>query len=324
MGEKKQLESINFRLKFPENDTNGEKAEKKNKFRYVKDIEQIGSDFTALMQMLNQYMNEIGSVAEHTARTNVFNVIPFIRELNDEAKSNHEDLDPLAEVEFEINFTSEENESKSVVIESDIYKREYIEKIVEFQNQHNASLRILNETGIQQVVNAYEKLIGDIIEWQLYNNPDQALDSEHISYKKLLNFNSLEEAKKYVIDEVITEFLKKKSAKQQLKYFKDEFGISVKSLFPKTNLFEELILRRHCIVHAGGIATSEYIQRVNGINGVNTEGIQVGEKIPLQSEYVGGFELLTLFGFSEFLWFYFSKMDFLGPDHSNILFFSPK
>lgn len=285
-GEKKQLESISLRLKFPEKQKGEQKKEKRPKFLFAKDIEQIGSDFTALMQMLNQYMNEIGSVAEHTARTNVFNIIPFIRELSEEEKSTDEDEKPVAEVEFEINFKSGEEEVKNLIIESNIYKHEYIEKVIEFQNQHDASLRILNETGIQQIVNAYEKLIGDIIEWQLYNKPDKALDSEHISYRSLLNFNSLEEAKKYVIDDVITEFLKNKSAKEQLKYFKDEFGISIKSLFPKTNLFEELVLRRHCIVHTGGIATSEYIQRAKGINGVSTEGIEVGQKIPLKSEYV--------------------------------------
>lgn len=286
MGEKKKLESISLRLKFPENNKTEQGKDKKPEFLFSKDIEQIGSDFTALMQMLNQYMNEIGSVAEQTARTNIFNIIPFIRELSEEEKSTDESEEPVAEVEFEINFRSGKEEIKNLLIESNIYKYEYIEKVIEFQNQHDASLRILNETGIQQIVNAYEKLIGDIIEWQLYNKPDQALDSENISYRSLLNFNSLEEAKKYVIDNVITEFLKKKSAKEQLKYFKDEFGISIKSLFPKTNLFEELVLRRHCIVHAGGVATTEYIQKVKGINGVNTDGIIVGQRIPLKSEYV--------------------------------------
>jgi len=58
------------------------------------------------------------------------------------------------------------------------------------------------------------------------------------------------------------------------------------------------------------------------IKSTSTDALRQSEIINISLK--GGFELLTLFGFSEFLWFYFSKMDFLGPDHSNILFFSPK
>lgn len=285
---KKKLDSISFSLEF----NNRGNAPKRNTDKegsngmFRKSLQRIGFDFTTLMLLIKQYMNEIGSAAEYTKRTNVLNLIPFIGELKELEKKKTNEEQELGTAIFEMNFVDEKGKPVSEKIESKVYEEEHIDKFIEFQNKHDIALDILNETGVQQIVNSYESIIGDILEWQLYNKPDNSLNKQHLSYKDILEFNSLEEAKKKVVDDHKEKFLKNKSAKDQLKYFKDEFNIDIASLFPELNKFKELILRRHCIVHAGGIATSEYLSKTRGIQGVESSEIKLGHKIKTDSSYV--------------------------------------
>lgn len=281
---KLDIKSVNFSIGPVDSSIKKKTKVAKSSDLFNKRIEDIGNEFVALMLMLFQYMNEVGSVAEHTAKTSFLNLFPFIKELKD-IESLEKDSEPLAKVSFKITYDLDNKEQESE-IDSLIYREDHIKKIVEFDKKRKASLEILNETAVQQIVNAYESLIGNILEWRLYNKPDSAIDNEKVSYKELLSFGTLEEIKKKVIDDHKTEFLKSKSANDQIKYFKDEFGIDLGSHFPELNEFKELVLRRHTIVHAGGIATTEYISRANAIKGIDVQKIKVGSKIDLTTKYV--------------------------------------
>lgn len=102
----------------------------------------------------------------------------------------------------------------------------------------------------------------------------------------MLSFSSLEDAKRHVIAKEIENFLKRKGTDEQLKYIKDELKADIASHFKHLSEFKEIILRRHAIVHAGGLASAEYIRRAKRIKGIDISNIDEGEHMPLHAKYV--------------------------------------
>ena len=193
---------------------------------------------------------------------------------------------PICIFDFHVTSEDDEGNPKTATITSKVYDTEHFNILTKVSDYHNAALRILHETVIQQIVNSYEKILGDVIRWQLNNDPSIGKKDQAISYKDILSFGSFDDVKKHVIDKEIEDFLKRKSTEEQLKYLDDTLGVDIASHFPSLPEFKEFLLRRHAIVHAGGIATSEYVRRVKKIPNYNGELISEGEFLPLSHSYV--------------------------------------
>jgi len=116
--------------------------------------------------------------------------------------------------------------------------------------------------------------------------PTEIPEAPEISYRELLSFSSLDDAKRHVIDKEIENFLKRKGTDEQLKYIKDELKADISNHFKQLNEFKELMLRRHAIVHAGGIASAEYMRRAKRIKGIDISEIEEGKRIPLPTQYI--------------------------------------
>lgn len=295
-----RLKSLGFGVSFTESE---ETLREKYRLSTVVNEEsvvfrRIGRKFTTLLQMLWKYMNSIGSVAEATTAINFYSLPIFIGELVDRELSSEKDQSSIAIVEFKLTFENKVNgQTKNEKIKCKIYDIAQLKRLLDYKDFSNTALRILHETTIQQIVNSYEQLLGGIISWQLNSNPEAAPKDEEITYRELLTFSSLEEAKKHVIESHITTFLKNKNTDDQIKYLRDELKADISSYFPRLPELKELILRRHAIVHAGGIATSEYIRKVKKINGYDSSKINAGDVLELTTSYVkNAWEITYSFG----------------------------
>ena len=147
------------------------------------------------------------------------------------------------------------------------------------------------------MVNAYERLIGDLIRWHLTYEPDAAPKEQALTYRELLQFESLDEAKRKVLQTFLSDFIRNKNTPQQLEYFQQHFNADIKSQFPKMPQFEELILRRHTIVHAGGIITPQYLRRVRSIKHLPFEPGPEGTLVELDKPYIeSGWSIVSSLG----------------------------
>lgn len=246
----------------------------------------IGQDFITVLQMLWKYMHSIGAVAQRTSITNLASLPILLEEVVEREKNAKEDEPPIAEVELNIKIRDENKVEESKDIIAKVYEPKHLESLDEFRQYNDAALKILNESALQQIVNAYEKVICELLTWHFHNNPDAAPKDKEISYREMLSFSSFEDAKRHVIDKEIEIFLKRKGIDEQLKYIKDELKADIASHYSKLCEFKELILRRHAIVHAGGLASAEYMRRAKRIKGINISDLEEGKRIPLNSGYV--------------------------------------
>lgn len=278
--------SFHFSISPPESELSGQPEPKESNTTFkIPTFNIIAQDYITILQMLWKYMNSIGSVAQKTSITNLASLPIIFEEISAREKLAKEEK-PIAAVAFKIVLRGANGEEETKEIKSKVFEIEHLRVLQEFSQYYNAALRILNETALQQIINAYEKLLGELLTWYLYTNPDAAPKEQNISYKDLLSFTSLEEAKRYVVDQEIENFLKRKDTDEQLKYLKNELKADLSSHFHKLNDFKEIMLRRHAVVHAGGIASAEYMRRAKKISKINLSDINEGEKLPLSARYI--------------------------------------
>ena len=246
----------------------------------------IGDQFTTKLLLLWTYMKEIGQVAHATTFTNLTSMIVLILDVIDTAKLQSATLQPLAEVQFILEIGRGGEEKKTLRVTEKIYEHRHLRSLMDAGQFYDAARRILYESAIQQIVNAYERLIGDLLRWQLTWNPDAAPKDQTISYRDLLQFADLAEAKRRVIQNVLTDFIRSKSSSDQLEYFRKEFNADVRSHFPRLDEFSELVLRRHSIVHAGGLVTPEYLRYARSLKALPFDLPTEGTFFKLDQSYV--------------------------------------
>jgi hypothetical protein len=285
--EKSNFLSMGFRLKPIDPDKEQETVADDNPQEAPQDcFRRIGDQFSTKLLLLWTYIREIGSVANATTFTNMASALALTFEVIDSAKQQSASTIPLAEVEFEIRAGDTENPADTLRLTEKVYEPRHLKSLQEYTQFHDAALRILHESALQQIVNAYERLIGDLIRWHLTYDPEAAPKDQTITYRELLQIETMDEAKRRVVQTVLSDFLRTKSAPQQLEYFREHFNADVKNHFPKMAEFEELILRRHTLVHAGGLITPEYLRRVRALKNLPYQPGTEGSIVELDRPYI--------------------------------------
>ena len=167
-----------------------------------------------------------------------------------------------------------------------MYDRDHFQRIADCVRFHDAALDILNDTVLQQIVNTWENCLGSLVSWYLNTSPDSLDNNEGISLKELMKFASFDDAKRYVVDQEVDQFLKRKDTIEQLNYIKDKLAADLSSHFEVKKELAEIVLRRHAVVHANGRASAEYIRRAKKLDSTFTENLEAGDSVQPDPEYI--------------------------------------
>jgi hypothetical protein len=230
---------------------------------------QIADRFATRVQLIWTFLKEIGTVADATSFTNMASVFVLLLEIADAAQGK-DDADALAVCKLALGGTTDDGTPQAVEISAPVHEERHLKSLRERTKYHDAALRLLHESAVQQLVNAFEHLLGDIVRRHIFNNTGAASRDEKITYQELLEFSSLEEAQRRVVERQVTDFIRNNDTPQYFKYLKDSLGVDVQSHFPGLPRFRELVYRRHAIVHAGGLVTPEYLRRVRSLGVLKT------------------------------------------------------
>jgi len=103
-----------------------------------------------------------------------------------------------------------------------------------------------------------------------------------LSLKELADVGSVEEAKRYIIDQKVEEILRA-SLEDWVKHFRSHLGLSMGYLDKHMDALVELFQRRNLTVHHGGVVNSTYLTRVT--SGL-TKGLALGQALPVSRDYV--------------------------------------
>lgn len=251
----------------------------------------IAQSFVTSLQILWEYTHEIGSVAERTSLANLAHLPSLLKEIEERNSKKQKNEKPVATVSFSFN---DAKENKLQEKSFPIFELIHVNKLQDCLTRHNRALRLLNETVLQQMVNAWERVLGELVGWKLNADSDiisndkskDKSKNRSISYSQLLSFSSFDEVRRHIISSEVIDFLKDKTSLEQIKYFKDELKVDFGSHFHYIGDLCEIVLRRHAIVHAGGRATSEYCRRLKQLKDYSGKIPKEGTDLLPESDYI--------------------------------------
>ena len=246
-------------------------------------LDDAAKQFATRLQLLLTYRREIGTVAGATSFANSLSIFALLSEMAD-ASRNRDEADALAGFSFEVLLEDDDGSVLRFSAGGPIYEHHHAQAVANRMKYHDAALRLLHETSVQQLVNAYERLIGDIARSYIFENTQVAANDQSLTYRQILEFASLDEVKRAVVEAQVTTLIRNSSSLEKLKWLRERLNVDVRSQFPDINAFSGLELRRHAIVHAGGIATSEYLRRLRALG--ESESASEGTPLALSSAYL--------------------------------------
>ena len=281
--EKIEIESLVININYFGDETEDDKDD--FNLKNAKKLHRIGHNFTTVLQMLWKYINSIGLLAESTSNTSMLTVFILLDEIEkiEKTKSGKH----IAEINVKLSGKDKDGNPKNENKTIKIFDKGHLSKIIEFNNHNHAASTILHDTAIQQLINAWEKLLADLVNWFYKNNPDKISNKKNISFNKLLQISDLEELKQTIIDSEIKSFLGENTTQEQIKFFDDNFKTNFKSVFNKFDQLIFIIYVRHLIVHYGGVITKEFETKIGKLKNINHSlTITRGDKIELTPEFI--------------------------------------
>lgn len=119
----------------------------------------------------------------------------------------------------------------------------------------------LYNTSLISLLSEAEWFCAQLLHYYFQKHPDAAgLREKNFSYEELLKFSSIEEAKKYLVDNKVEDILRG-SFSDWIDFFKEKIKISIHSFSDDLPFAQEASLRRNLLVHNGGIVNQTYLNR---------------------------------------------------------------
>lgn len=242
-------------------------------------INSLLSPYVTRLHVLYEYIVSVGSLAAGTSASNMFSLVLLFKDLLDTERLVTPGQPPICRAEVTLSSTASEER----IVSANVYEEKHLHDLRDFAESQDVALRILNETAIQATVNAYEYLIHEVVRLHYAKNPDDASTDLEISYKKLLAFDSIADAKSYAVDQIVDRLLREDTA-GQISQLKKALGIDIQSLASEhIKTLTCLVLTRHAIVHDGGRASAVYIRKCSEF--CKKHNLRPGDKIPVDSDF---------------------------------------
>ncbi|MFA5146952.1 MAG: hypothetical protein WC515_06250 [Candidatus Omnitrophota bacterium] len=252
------------------------------KEKTVEKFRSIAQNYVTVLDVLWQYTQEIGLVANNTSLLNFTKLPTILDELRARNKKASSTEKPVAN--FTLSIKKKNLKKKEAIIP--IFEISHLKKLSDYFRHNDKALHLLHETVLQQMVNAWEKVLASLLEWKFKSSPDIIPKERTITYSDILSFNDFDDVQKHLIENEIDEFLKRNTTSDQIKYFKENLNVDLRSNFSFVDDLCEVVLRRHAIVHAGGIASGEYLNRVKKLRNLTFKVPAEGNDLSKSDSYV--------------------------------------
>ncbi len=148
------------------------------------------------------------------------------------------------------------------------------------------TLSILPRSFVVSLVTLFDAFMARLIRALYYTKPELLSGAEHsLSFAQLLELNSIDVAKEYVLEREIERLLRMSYA-EQFAWLENTFGVQLRKEFSHIwRDFIEVTERRNHFIHRNGIASNHYftVCQEQGIPVDQT--IRVGDILPVSPDY---------------------------------------
>ncbi|PVY39886.1 hypothetical protein [Pontibacter virosus] len=227
--------------------------------------------------------NEIDIYIKHL--DSLVEIVPLIMELVSiklVQESRHIDQF-LKEQKFNEEENSVEGEETNILI-----PEEELNKFISLTEKLEASeiaYKFLPINFIVSFISQYDAYLGGLIRTIFLVKPELLNSSEkNLTFSELLNFDSIEDAREFVIEKEVESVLRESHLKQ-FKWLEGKLSMKLREGLPSFKDFMEITERRNLFVHCNGVVSRQYIQscKENGIE--NVDNINVGDKLAADPSY---------------------------------------
>jgi len=173
-------------------------------------------------------------------------------------------------------------DGKLLIPEEDI--KQFI-KLTETIETSNIAYNFLPINFVVSFVSQYDAYVGRMIRTMFLVKPELLNSSEkNILFSELLDFNSLDEARDFIIEKEIESVLRESHLKQ-FKWLESKLNMKLREDLPSFKDFIEITERRNLFVHCNGVVSRQYIDNCKEQKVTDIDKISVGEKLDAKPAY---------------------------------------
>jgi hypothetical protein len=190
--------------------------------------------------------------------------------------------------EFEVKhcekLESDNGENYTIKIPENYFRR--WTKINQEIKQISLSAKLVPASFMSSLISQYDAFLGQLIKVLFDLNPEMLNASErNLSYAQLAEFDSIPEAREYIVEKEIETVLRK-SHSEQFDWLEKKFDLPLRKDLSIWPVFIEVTERRNLFVHTRGIVSSQYIKVCKQHNVALPADIKVGSELHASIDYM--------------------------------------
>lgn len=134
-------------------------------------------------------------------------------------------------------------------------------------------------------VSQYDAYLGGLIRTMFFSKPEFLNSSEkNILFSELIKFESIEEAREFIVEKEIESVLRESHLKQ-FKWLENKLGITLRKDLPSFSEFIEITERRNLFVHCNGVISRQYLEVCRENDVKNIEKVKLGQRLGAKPAY---------------------------------------
>jgi len=165
---------------------------------------------------------------------------------------------------------------------------EQIKQYVKLQKENKSfgiAASILKKSFIVSLISQFDIHISRLIKTMFYVKPETLNSSEKIlKFSELIEFETLEAAKEYLIEKEIETVLRESHSKQ-FEWLEKKLGVNTLKNLPAWSTFIEITERRNLFVHCDGLISSQYIDVCKNNGVILDDKNKLGHKLDVDEKY---------------------------------------
>jgi hypothetical protein len=165
---------------------------------------------------------------------------------------------------------------------------EQIKQYVKLQKENKSfgiAASILKKSFIVSLISQFDIHISRLIRTMFYVKPETLNSSEKIlKFSELIEFETLESAKEYLIEKEIETVLRESHSKQ-FEWLEKKLGVNTLKNLPAWSTFIEITERRNLFVHCDGLISSQYIDVCKNNGVILDDKNKLGHKLEVEEKY---------------------------------------
>lgn len=176
----------------------------------------------------------------------------------------------------------EEDGKKSIAVKYEDTK--IFERLSKNAQTSNLASKIIPESLFVSLLSQYDAFTNRLLKILFEIRPEYINNSEReLTFSKLVEFESIEKAREYIIEKEVESVLRK-SHSEQFEYLENKLGITLRKNLPVWSTFIEITQRRNLFVHCDGYVTNQYL-KVCQDNKCQIDNVKINDRLKADVKY---------------------------------------